>query len=419
MNTPERITNPIMAWPDADFSRTPYRVFIDQDIFDSEMERIFRGPTWSYLGLECEVANPGDYLTGYVGTTPVALSRDANGTLHGFVNRCSHRGMQVVRELRGNRREHICPYHQWSYDMSGRLTGVPFQKGSGGRGGLPETFDRNAHRMTSLRVATIAGAAFGTLSPDAPSLEDFLGPTIVERLRYAFPRPLRVSGYHRNTLRANWKLFSENSRDAYHAPLLHPFLPTFGLMKSTDTGKVQTNREGYHSLVSVWSNKDGAAESRGNTTGPLSLQDPSLMRGFQEYPDGLALNIISIFPSTLFTCVGNTLSVRQIRPKAPNRVELLYTFFGFQDDTAEQREMRRKQNNLFGPAGYVAIEDVEALELIQSTIARGEHSRTSVLSLGGVSTADTDHVLTDVAIRGFWRGYAGLMGFPVPSGQST
>ena len=417
MNAESAVATPSLTWPDADFAKTPYRVFVDQGIFDLEMERIFRGPTWSYLGLECEVANAGDYLTGYIGTTPVVLSRESDGALSAFVNRCSHRGMQVVRELRGNRSEHICPYHQWSYDSGGRLQGVPFQKGAGGRGGLPADFQREKHGMTRLRVASLAGAVFGTLSDEAPSLEDYLGPAITARMQYAFPKRLRVSGYHRNSLRTNWKLFAENSRDAYHAPLLHPFLPAFGLMRSTDTGKVQTNREGYHSLISVWSNKSGAAESRGEASGRFTLKDPSLVRGFQEYADGLALNIISIFPSTLFTCVGNTLSVRQIRPKEPGRVELLYTFFGFEDDTDEQRSMRRKQNNLFGPAGYVAIEDVEALELIQSSIARGEEKRTSVLSFGGTSRDETDHVLTDVSIRGFWRGYCGLMGFE-PAAQA-
>lgn len=417
-NVDTQLSHPLV-WPDANFSQTPYRVFVDQEIFDLEMERVFRGPTWNYLGLECEVVNPGDYLTGYIGTTPVVLSRDGSGELRGFINRCAHRGMQVVRELRGNRKEHICPYHQWSYDRSGKLTGVPYQNGVGGRGGLPASFNRSAHAMPPLRIACLAGAVFGSISDDVPPLEEYLGPVFAERMRYAFSRPLRVSGYHRNTLRANWKLFSENSRDAYHAPLLHPFLSAFGLMKSTDSGKVQTSRQGYHSLISVFSNQDDAAETRGSAPGRFSLQDPSLVRGFSEYPDGLALNIVSIFPSTLFTCVGNTLSVRQIRPKAPNRVELLYTFFGFEDDTTEQLEMRRKQNNLFGPAGYVAIEDVEALELIQSSIARGEHTRRSVLSFGGLSDADTDHVLTDVSIRGFWRGYVGLMGFPVASGTSA
>ena len=409
----DRFETPL-TWPSADFTRTPYRVFIDRGIFDAEMTRIFRGPTWNYVGLECEMQNAGDFVTGFIGNTPVVTWRGKDGTLRAFVNRCAHRGMQLVRELRGNRTLHTCPYHNWTYDTAGRLVGVPLERGSAGQGGMPVDFAKEKNGLVALRVQTLAGAVFASFDATAPSLEEYLGPAIVERMRYAFNRPLRVSGYHRHTIRTNWKLFAENSRDAYHAPLLHPFLPAFGLMRSTEAGRSQTSGAGFHSLISTWTNTAGAAESRGQeTVGRLKLEDHSLVRGFQEYPDGLALNIISIFPSTLFTCVGNTLSVRQIRPKAPGLIELLYTYFGFADDSDEQRAMRRKQNNLFGPAGYVAIEDVEALELIQSGITRSDERRASLIEMGGRSIDDTEHVMTENTIRGFWKGYCSIMQIPV------
>ena len=46
-------------WPKSDFSRVPYAVFKEQDIYDFEQERIFRGPVWCYLALEAEIPNPG------------------------------------------------------------------------------------------------------------------------------------------------------------------------------------------------------------------------------------------------------------------------------------------------------------------------------------------------------------------------
>jgi anthranilate 1,2-dioxygenase large subunit len=340
--------------------------------------------------------------------------RGKDGELRAFANRCAHRGMQLVRELRGNRALHTCPYHNWSYDLAGRLVGVPLERGAHGEGGMPDDFRKDSIRLVPLQVAVLAGAAFASFDPEPPMLEEYLGAPIVERMRYAFNRALRVSGYHRHTIRANWKLFSENSRDAYHAPLLHPFLPAFGLMRSTDPGRSQTSGPGFHSLISTWANKAGAAETRGEqTVGRLRLEDNSLVRGFQEYADGMALNIISIFPSTLFTCVGNTLSVRQIRPKSPGVVELLYTYFGFADDTQEQRAMRRKQNNLFGPAGYVAIEDVEALELIQAGITKSDERRASMIEMGGRTSEDADHVMTENTIRAFWKGYCDIMQIPV------
>ncbi|MDE0718480.1 MAG: 3-phenylpropionate dioxygenase, partial [Rhodospirillaceae bacterium] len=133
-----------------------------------------------------------------------------------------------------------------------------------------------------------------------------------------------------------------------------------------------------------------------------------------EFQDGLALAIISIFPSCLFTLPGNTFSVRQIRPKKPDLVETLYTWYAFEDDDQEMLQRRRMQNNLFGPAGYVAMEDAEALELIQQRISDAALDGCSVLEFGGRGTEDRiDHMLSEGAIRAFWKGYCDIMGIPV------
>lgn len=403
------------CWPSADYTKTPYWVFNDKQVFDLEMEKIFRGPTWNYLALECELPHNGDFVTCYVGTTPVVVSRGADGVIKAFVNRCMHRGMQVVRELRGNQADHICPYHNWCYDSGGKLTGVPLQRGEKGipGSGMPKDFDKSEHGMRQLKVQNLFGVLFGTLSDAAPGLEDYLGQAVVQRLQATLSRPLRVSGYQRNTLKTNWKLFAENSRDAYHAPMLHPFLSTFGLINPHDHGRCDVSEQGFHSVISIWNDDESAKTKRGQpiAQGRVQLEEMKLMDGFKEHDDGLSLNIISIFPSTLFTCVGNTLSVRQIRPKSPGVVDLLYTHFGFADDTPEQREMRRRQGNLVGPAGYVSMEDIEALELLQAAIAKGEDRHHSVIEMGGRDSGSQSHVMTEVAIRGMWRGYCNLMGF--------
>ena len=57
-----------------------------------EQERIFRGPTWSFLGLEAELPGPNTYKTSNLGEMPVVVTRDEDGALHAFENRCAHRG---------------------------------------------------------------------------------------------------------------------------------------------------------------------------------------------------------------------------------------------------------------------------------------------------------------------------------------
>ncbi|MGH8698499.1 MAG: Rieske 2Fe-2S domain-containing protein, partial [Burkholderiales bacterium] len=106
---------PKIDWPRDDYSRVPFRLHHDAALYEAEMERIFRGPAWSYLCLEAEIPGPGDFRTTWVGDTPVVVSRSRDGAIHAFVNRCSHRGAMIVRELRGTAERHVCLYHRWCY----------------------------------------------------------------------------------------------------------------------------------------------------------------------------------------------------------------------------------------------------------------------------------------------------------------
>ena len=124
-----------VAWQKSDYTRVPYLLYHDLRVYQREQERIFRGDTWLYVGLEAEVPNPGDFRTTYLGDVPVVFDRDRDGGVHVFVNRCAHRGSTVVREAYGNRSDHTCIYHRWSYDLAGNLVGVPFQRGSAARAG--------------------------------------------------------------------------------------------------------------------------------------------------------------------------------------------------------------------------------------------------------------------------------------------
>src|SRR5687768_5284651 len=155
-----------VGWPRNDYSRVPFRLHHDEEIYAFEMERIFRGPAWSYLCLEAEIPRAGDFRATWVGDTPVVVSRHKDGTLHAFVNRCSHRGAMIVRELSGNAERHVCLYHRWCYSGAGELTGLPFRRGLKGEGGMPDEFDMKAESPRKLKVENFAGMLFGTFQPE-------------------------------------------------------------------------------------------------------------------------------------------------------------------------------------------------------------------------------------------------------------
>ena len=403
-------------WPTLDYSRVPYRFYHDDDIYGLEQERVFHGPVWSFLGLDAEIPKPGDFRATYVGATPVIFNRDHSGAVRAFVNRCAHRGALVRRELSGNAEQHICIYHQWCYSLDGALTAIPFRRGIRGKGGLDASFDMRAHGLRPLRVGNIDGALFGTLDENAEPFEDYLGAPVLAQLHRLFDRPVRVLGYNRQRIRGNWKLYAENTRDNYHASLLHEFLVTFGLDRSTQTGGVKMDARHRHNITCAEAGSDTdefAREAYSNAhvrNDFLSLKEPALVAFRPERSDNLNIAITSVFPSAVFVQISNSLAVRQIRPRGVDEVEIFQTMLGYEDDSPEMTLHRLRQVNLVGPAGLVSMEDGEAIEIVHRA-SKPDPDRTTVIELGGGGViSDRDYRVTDVPLRGFWSYYAELMG---------
>ncbi|MGH7059346.1 MAG: Rieske 2Fe-2S domain-containing protein, partial [Stellaceae bacterium] len=110
-------------------SRIPNWVYTDPEIFAREQELIFAGPSWLFVCLEAEIPEPGDFKRSRLGTVETIAVRDAAGEVQVLVNRCAHRSAQLCPAPRGSVKEFVCPYHQWTYDLGGKLLGVPFRRG--------------------------------------------------------------------------------------------------------------------------------------------------------------------------------------------------------------------------------------------------------------------------------------------------
>ena len=247
--TEARRTGLGIRWQGEDCTRVPFEVFSDRTLYDIELERIFAGPHWQYLALEREIPAPGDYATTYFGERRVVVTRAPDGEIHAFENRCVHRGAQVVTRLRGNAERFNCPYHMWCYDLAGRLTAVPQQKGVKGRGGMPADFALDGRGMRRLRVARAHGLVFGTFAAETQPLEDYIGPGGLAQIARIASRPIRVLGYYRQVVEANWKLYAENTRDPYHAPLLHLFHVSFGIQTPAMRGGCHIGPGGKHNCI--------------------------------------------------------------------------------------------------------------------------------------------------------------------------
>ena len=415
-----------LTWPAADYSRVPYGVFTDPEIYEEEQAKIFRGPSWTLVALEAEVPEPGDYKSSFVGDTAVVVCRAEDGALHGFVNRCAHRGTLLVREQCGNAKDFTCIYHHWCYNLQGGLIGVPFLRGLHGKGGMPTDFKMAEHGLRKLRVETYQGAIFATFDENTENLADYFGPKALKFLDRIFGRPIEVLlGYMRQVIPANWKLYIENLKDPNHAGLLHQVPTTFGLWRNTQSGESIMDSRKRHEIHTGYLDTDTVEEAAQGYEGvsafnsEFRLRDTSIVDYRQEWDDNVSSTFLSLFPCTVFQQFSNTLATRQVRPRAADSFELYWTVFGYADDDAEIREMRLKQNNLIGPAGVVSMEDGEAGRLVQMGVLR-ERDAHSVIEIGGKGPIeDQSTVITEVAVRGFWKNYCELMGVPVAAAAAA
>ena len=108
-------------------------------------------------------------------------------------------------------------------------------------------------------------------------------------------------------------------------------------------------------------------------------------------------------------CAQVVVAVRRVVPQGLERTELVWTAFGFTTDDEALTELRLRQANLIGPAGYVSMEDGAATGFVQRS-ARAAGDELSVVEMGGHGTSSEDNRVTEAAVRGFWKDYRGHMG---------
>jgi anthranilate 1,2-dioxygenase large subunit len=404
---------PALRWPDDD-TQIPDWIYTDPRIYALEQERIFLGRHWNFVGLECEVPQPGNYIRSYVGAVPVVVTRDKAGAFHVFENRCAHRGVEFCRSYRGATEQFICPYHNWTYDLAGNLAAVPFRRGVKGKGGMPAGFDMAEHGLRRFRVTTYHGVIFATASEETESIEDYLGPETLKQFDTIFDgTEMRLLGLHRNVLPGNWKLYQENLKDPYHATLLHTYLTTFGLFVTSNESEILVDPRGRHgALLSrrPAGRPEVAKEEQADMQafkGAMKLNDPRVLEFVREFDSPWSGAAMTIWPNMAALRQTNILNTRLIVPRGPNELMMIWAVFGRASDDEAMTRHRLRQNNIFGPGGFLGIEDNEALKFVQDGLVKSV-PRVGLALLGDdAETPDT--IITERAIRAMYRYYRKVM----------
>src|SRR5262249_47322993 len=103
--------------------RLPAWCYTAQAFFDREIERIFK-KNWIFVGREEQIPVPGDYFTINLFDEGIIVVRADDGTISAHVNSCRHAGTRLL-EGSGHCSNIICPFHGWTYSLSGQLLGAP------------------------------------------------------------------------------------------------------------------------------------------------------------------------------------------------------------------------------------------------------------------------------------------------------
>jgi glycine betaine catabolism A len=188
--------------------------YLSPEIFDLDMKEIF-GKHWIQVAIDPDIPEPGDYVTVEVGKNSIVIVRDDDMSVRAHHNVCRHRGSRLCSEHKGTVGNLVCPYHQWTYNLSGELLYAEH---------MGDQFDRSEHNLKSVHVENLAGLIFICLAEVPPqdfavmreAMTPYLAPHFLQDCKIAKQVDLIEEG--------NWKLTMENNRECYHCATNHPEL---------------------------------------------------------------------------------------------------------------------------------------------------------------------------------------------------
>ncbi len=303
-----------MALLDRTTASLPSRWYYDPAQYARELEAVWYRD-WVCVGRSEDLRAAGDFFVAGVGDESLVVTRDRDGRPRAFHNTCRHRGSTLCNTPRGRFAQGriVCPYHAWSYALSGELIATPKMD-------LPGDFRREDHALYGVPVDIWGGFLFVNLDErPASTLAEFLG-NEAENVR-RWPLADLVSAHHEvSTLACNWKVFWENYSECYHCPGIHPELcrvmPLYreGLLSYADSRRPLPPGEAHDSRPRV---------APGLVTWTLDGQSRlPLIEG----PDAAdrALGVVFASFTASFFIVAHPDYVRSVRimPKGPERVEL-------------------------------------------------------------------------------------------------
>jgi phenylpropionate dioxygenase-like ring-hydroxylating dioxygenase large terminal subunit len=210
------------------------RYYTSPEIFECEMKGLL-ARTWQYACHTSDIPNAGDFFAFRIAGEDLFCIRGRDGIIRSFYNVCQHRAHQLVSGS-GTTRVVVCPYHAWTYELTGELRSGPNIKAAG--------IERGSVCLTEVRTEEFLGFVFVNLDPNAKAMDEWY-PGVREELQEFVPhiadlKPLEWVEIPEN---CNWKVSVENYSECYHCSINHPTFAT-GVIRP-ETYDIQPDSHGY------------------------------------------------------------------------------------------------------------------------------------------------------------------------------
>jgi phenylpropionate dioxygenase-like ring-hydroxylating dioxygenase large terminal subunit len=197
--------------------------YTDPTRFEQEITTLFKpGPL--FFGLSADLPEPGSYRAMRIDDLPLVVVRQYDGSLSAFVNACRHRGAPLVDPNSSGRdlKAFHCPYHAWTYNLTGELRARPFAAGA---------FDdvtQSCH-LIQRPVAERYGLIFVRPEGDSPiDIDEVLSGAEDDLASFEIEKYVLIES-RTHEWDFNWKLFFDTFSESYHIRTLHSktLAPTF------------------------------------------------------------------------------------------------------------------------------------------------------------------------------------------------
>jgi choline monooxygenase len=290
------------------------------------------GRTWQWVCHVEKLREPGSYVADTVAGMPIMVVRDREGQLRSFYNVCKHRAHELVSGS-GVTRSIVCPYHAWTYDLTGRLSGAR-------RTGELDRFDKSEICLDAIQVTEFGGFIYVNLDPEATPLAEQAGGLGAEIAHWA-PDVAELTFSRRLTfdIASNWKNAVDNFLECYHCHIAHK---DFVSLVDMSTYKITT-----HGIYSSHMAKAGTSSNSAYDVSDASVTEHAV---WWLWPNTCLLR----YPGR-----GNFMVLRII-PVAPDRTVETWDFFL---ETAEPNQAEVESIRYINDV--LQVEDIALLESIQ------------------------------------------------------